>query len=309
MPSATPRTRVLGLAILALSVASLGVSLPVMARQIRAQNADADLPFFGIRSPDPASLPFVEGVARFNWGLSGGTAPVTLTLVDRDASPALRIDYRDESRLVPITGPVDARLPGLARFRDGQIKLEVISEQRPRLAASESDAPVKSAPDRLVLVARIERDIDPDKDPSSMAGVVDRKAWRYDITEFVPLGAASDRAMIVHEIGYAELPEHERTWQYAAALSVTPPTKLPKMKDPMGSNQGLAAVTWPLPVAGVGGLLFVLGTMVFAGSFVKTPGPAAGSGGASGGASGGDSGGASGGAVRKEKSPSRPANA
>lgn len=294
MSRTTPRARMLGLAILGASALALGVSLPVMARQIRAQNADADLPFYGMRSPDPAALPFVDDAATFVWGVNAGTAPVTMTLTEQGGSPFLRADYRGESRLVPITGPIDTRLPGLARFRDGQIRLEIITEQRPRLAATDRDASIKSALDRLVLAARIERDIDPEKDPSTMAGIVDRKAWRYEIVEFVPLGVESDRAMIVHEIGYADLPDFERTWQYAAALAVTPPTKLPKPKDPMGSNRGLDAVTWPLPVAGVGGLLFVLGTMVFAGSFVKRPEGSKTRPGV---------------AAREEKAPSRPANA
>lgn len=296
MSRPTPRARILGLAILALAAITLGVSLPAMARQIRAQNADADLPFFGMRSPDPAAIPFVNDAATFVWGVNAGTAPVTLTLVDREGAPFLRADYRGESHLVAVTGTVDTRLPGLARFRENQIKLEVITEQRPRLAATDRDAPTKTAPDRLVLAARIEREVDLAKDASPMAGVVDRKSWRYELVEFVPLGVESDRAMIVHEIAYADMPEHERTWQYAAALAVTPPTKLPKLKEPMGSNRGLDGVTWPFPLAGAGGLLLVIGVMVFGSSFVKRPADS-------------DPRPDAGARAREEKAPSRPANA
>jgi hypothetical protein len=110
-----------------------------------------------------------------------------------------------------------------------------------------------------------------------MAGLVDRKAWRYEILEFAPVGVETDGPMIrVHEIPYDELPELERTWQYAAALNVTPPLKFPKLKDPMKSNRGLNGVTWPFPVAGSAILVGSLGLIVLSGSFVRRkPAPTA----------------------------------
>src|SRR5690606_24306115 len=114
-------------------------------------NAGKDLPFFGTRSPAPDALPFVDGVAVFAWGVGRGTAPVTMTLADEGRS--LVVDYRGESHAVPITGAIDERLPGFARFRDGQLKLVVISEDRP-FRGADAEAPSTPKPlDRLILAA------------------------------------------------------------------------------------------------------------------------------------------------------------
>lgn len=264
MPSTA---RVLGAALMLASVGALAVSIPAMARQIRAENANADLPFFGTRSPAYEDLPFIEGKAVFEWGVGMGREPLVL-IVD-DANQRLVAEYRGESRSVPITGLVDPRLPGFARFRDGQIRLVVISEERPR---REKDDSLSSEPvhaDRLILAARVERDVREGEDPSEMAGMVDRKAWRYDLLEFAPPGIDPEGAVIsAQEISYADLPEWERTWQYAAALVVTPTLKFPKLKDPKGSNRGLDGVTWPFPVAASAILVGSVGLIVFAGSFV-----------------------------------------
>lgn len=269
--------RILGAAMILASVGALAVSIPAMARQIRASNAGRDLPFFGTRSPPPDALPFVDGVAVFAWGVGRGTAPVAMTLADEGRT--LDVEYRGESRAVPITGAIDERLPGFARFRDGQLKLVVISEERPG-APGAPDAPAASgAPsdeardadplDRLILAVRVEREVRPDEDPSEMAGVVDRKAWRYEFLEFAPVGVETGGPMIrVHEIAYADLPEWERTWQYAAALNVTPPLRFPKLKDPMSSNRGLNGVTWPFPVAALAVLGAAAGFAVLGGTFV-----------------------------------------
>jgi hypothetical protein len=260
-------SRIVGATLLLASVAALAVAIPTMTRQIRAENAGQDLPFYGMRSPAPMALPFVDGKATFAWGMGDGTAPVTMTL--DEAASKLNVEYRGETHAVPMTGAIDPRLPGFARFRDSQLQLVVISEERPaRSAEGLESEPV--SPDRLVLAARIERDLRPDEDPSEMAGLVDRKAWRYEILEFVPVGDDAQGPKIrIHEIPYAELPELERTWQYAAALNVTPPLKFPKLKDPMKSNRGLNGVTWPFPVAGLAILAGALGVIVLSGSFVR----------------------------------------
>jgi hypothetical protein len=266
-----PRTaRVLGAALILASVGALAISIPAMARQIRASNASVDLPFFGTRSPAYEELPFIDGKAVFSWGVGRGQAPVAVTL--DEANERILVDYRGETRAVPVTGMVDERLPGFARFRDGQIRLVAISEERPRRMSDESltSEPVRT--DRLVLAARVERDLREGEDPSEMAGMVDRKSWRYELLEFAPPGVDTDAPMIsVQEIAYDDLPEWERTWQYAAALVVTPSLKFPKLKDPMASNRGLDGVTWPFPVAGSAILAGSLGLILFGGSFVKRP--------------------------------------
>lgn len=262
--------RVLGAALTLASVGALAISIPAMARQIRASNADVDLPFFGTRSPAYDELPFIDGKAVFSWGVGKGQAPVSITLDDPNGQ--IIVEYRDETRAVPVTGMIDERLPGFARFRDGQIRLVVISEERPRRAPDDSltSEPVRT--DRLVLAARVERDVREGEDPSEMAGMVDRKSWRYELLEFAPPGVETEGPMIaVQEIAYADLPEWERTWQYAASLVVTPSLKFPKLKDPMSSNRGLDGVTWPFPVAGSAMLAGALGMILFAGSFVKRP--------------------------------------
>ncbi len=268
-------SRIVGVALILASVAALAVAVPAMARQIRASNAGQDLPFFGMRSPSPTALPFVEGKASFVWGMGQGTAPVTMTINEDDSR--LDVEYRGESRSIPMTGMIDPRLPGFARFRDNQITLVLISEERPARTPEGLESE-PAAPDRLVLAARIERDLRPDEDPSQMAGLVDRKAWRYELLEFVPMGDESAGPSIrVHEIPYADLPELERTWQYAAALNVTPPLKFPKLKDPMQSNRGLDGVSWPFPLAGSAVLAGALGVIVLSGSFVRRkPGSSAG---------------------------------
>lgn len=263
-----PRARAIGLLLVALSAVALVISLPAMARQIRAHNADRDLPFYGMRSPRPDAIPFVDGKAAFTWGVGAGEAAVNVTL--DDANNRLLVEYRGETGSVPITGVVDERLPGFARFRDNQIRLVVLSEERPARKADGELTSEPASPDRLVLAARIEREVREGEDPSEMAGIVDRKAWRYQILEFTPVGVEppDGRMIRTHEFTYADLPEMERTWQYAAALNVTPALKLPKLKDPMGSNRGLDGVGWPFPAAATALLVGVVGVAMVGGSFV-----------------------------------------
>lgn len=264
----------IGVSLSLTGVLGLAVALAGMAGRLRQHNRDADFPRwkFADAAVNPEILYAGEKIT-----ISDGTAS--------EGAAEVRVTYRGETLGIPIGGRNQDKLPGLLRYSDW-LQIFEMQETRGRgLAGHDADAR-----SRLVLVARQKA---PGENDDKF---VNRRAWVYDVVEFRLPGDASPAPEALPEpakdaraeragaaplarfvatdafarwtVNFSALPNYERTWQYAAALAVTPRLSYPRNKF---TDDGMTAMTWTWPAAGVSGLALVVGLIVTAGSFVRPP--------------------------------------
>lgn len=274
MPSARPRlTLVSGLALMALSLAGLVVSIPAMADRLshRPELRDRPLAWF----EDPVTID------RFTFR----GEPVAIETRERDESgaaldpPIVVVTWRGQEAHFPVGGRDDPRLPGLLRHEDwfkimtmAQAKAPSSDEVR-RMIAEGRTRP------RLIAAARYPAE---GYDPGSW-GLVRRREWRYRFVEFLADGPA-ESSIRSWETTYADLEravapgpydkpvelsradEAEKLWQHGAMLQVTP-AMLYRARDKQ-VQQGIHAMGWTWPVGGASMLGLAAGAALVAASRV-----------------------------------------
>lgn len=266
--------RRIGLGLALAGAALLALTLPTMSRRLRAHNERASFQRYAFQQINDERFEFMgePGSVRLvnAEGASGGAQGV-------------EIAWRGETLRIASSGRSEARLPGLLKVDDW---LKVL--QMRELERGEAGVAPRDSGTRIIVVARR---------PASGADdakYVDRKGWVYDLVELrrsgaseapAPLpspgtergGGRKERAPLVNEfnqteafarwtVNFAALPEYERTWQYAAALAVTPRLSYPRNKF---TDDGLAAMGWTWPAAGVGVLGVVCGAVILGASTVR----------------------------------------
>lgn len=239
-----PGSRAIGLAIVVLSSAALAFSLWRMAIRLDSYNAAAAHPLYDILQISDMGLTY-EG------------HPVELTIDDASAPPRLQISYRGGSASLPLDGRTNDLLPPPVRW-DAFLRILRIERYTP--------GPEAARDVRIVIAHRAEPE-----------GQVDRKAWAYTILELVPPDEAGG-PIVEHAFRFGRprseepdpqnpvLTDLQGDWRYAAALEVTPTLQRPKNTF---AGEGIVAMDWTWPAAGVSVLALTLGIAVLASSFVQ----------------------------------------
>lgn len=273
------------LLLIAASVVALGVALPSMALAIREHNRSAQFDRFAFQRIQDDAFEYMN-------------LPVRVSVIEAvGAEPAsVSVAWRDETLLIPLSGKDESRLPGLLRF-ESWLRVYQVRTLPPGVHPSDAVLSPASPDDtRMIFVAR-------HPSPGGDEKYVDRKAWTYEMIELRRSDATRDAealpapmptargtppeatfeatgAFARWTLNFAALPSYERTWQYQAALDVTPSLAFPRNKF---RGDGMSSVGWTWPVAGLGVLGLLAGLMRLASCFVKRdtaggPGDASGGG-------------------------------
>ncbi len=254
------------------SLVALGVSLPSMALSIREHNRTAQFDRFAFQRIQDDAFEYMGEPVRVRVAAGEGES----------GAGVIEVVWRGETAKIALSGKDEDRLPGLLRFESWLRVYQV----RTLPAGVDPSAAVLSpaTPDdtRMVFVAR-------HPSPGGDAKYVDRKAWTYELLELrrldatrepepLPKPAPTTRgtspeatfdvtgAFTRWTFNFAALPSYERTWQYQAALDVTPSLAYPKNKF---RGDGMSSVGWTWPLAGLGMLGLLAGVIRLASCFVE----------------------------------------
>ncbi len=260
-----PSSRLIAVILIALSLAGLGVSVPMMASKLGKR--DNHLVFFG------------KPIADNEFGYHG--EPVEIATVDAPAEGGgtrrmLEIRWRGAVDSTPIVDGMreDDRLPGLLRHSEW---LRVLTYAE----GAKTDADIAAGVDagtitpHLIVAMRSP----PEGFDGGSWGSVRRREWVYRFVELLPPGSGADAAgpFKVTVSTYAEIeklgdPVFRREqgregdfWQYAAMEQVTPATLFRARNRNMNDAMGSMGWTWPAAGTSVMGLIAGIGVLILGG--------------------------------------------
>lgn len=252
------------------SLVALGVALPSMAMSIREHNRTSRFDRFAFQRIQDAEFEYMG-------------EPVRVTVGEAEqGARAVEVSWRGETAKIALSGKDEDRLPELLRF-ESWLRAYQVRTLPPGVEPSRAVLEPATPDDtRLIFVAR-------HPSPGGDEKYVDRKAWTYEVIELrrsdatreaepLPKPAPTKRgtapegtfdlsdAFARWTFNFAALPSYERTWQYQAALDVTPSLAYPRNKF---RGDGMSSVGWTWPLAGVGMLGLLAGVIRLASCFVE----------------------------------------
>lgn len=205
------------------------------------------------------------------------------TVESADAPKHVEVDWRGNTVSFDIGGRDDPRLPKLLRHEDW-FKLLPMAEERANNQDEVVDKLITGqTKPRLIIAARYPAE----GFNSGSWGLVRRRDWRYRFVELLVDGPA-EQSVVNHETTYREierivapgprdapvegLTDEQRAdyaWQYNAMLQVTP-SPLYRAKDKV-VEQGMRAMGWTWPAAGIATMGLVIGVVLTLASRVGRP--------------------------------------
>lgn len=211
---------------------------------------------------------------------AAGKFPVGVT-------PALVVSWRGQEIRFPFGGRYDPRLPGMLKHEDWFKILPMVESDAGGHREIVDAMAAGTLRPRLIAAARYPAE----GYDSGSWGLVRRREWKYAFAEFLPDGPA-DSSIKRWDTTYKEIERvaapgphdkpvegltdeqrRERLWQYDAMIQVTPPT-LFRAKDKV-VQEGMAAMSWTWPVAGVSVLGIIAGGVMAGSAGVRRPVPRA----------------------------------
>jgi len=237
--------RIVGLSLVAVSVLGLIVSVPAMASRLAERAAKGPRAQWYVQRLFDESFSFAGEIVEFE-------------NVDSPQGPMLSVRWGDDVQTIPVTGVQDERLPELLRHDDWLRTLQMVHAE----GGEDPDELIEQGEGdyKLVVVAR---SVEPGFDPGA------KGAWRYIFLEMKP-GADE---MVRSQSTFKAL--EPGTWQYAAAMQVTPRQALAPTagaprppKAPEGEG-GFEPLGWTWTVAGFSLFFLTIGATLFAASFVS----------------------------------------
>jgi len=269
-PKAPRRPRPIPLAVAAVSLCVLSVSVFLLATRVRAYNESAIHSVFAFIEVSNPEFTFWDRPVKL------------LDDADPDGDPTVRVVYGDDELALPVTVLTRQKIPGFFNRHADWLRM-VFFADRSGLSMEEFEQAVadETVPLRLVVVTRTPFGADPVKDGlfgleqerNESTADVRRDRWLFDFYELNPEGGFTvhqplrfpeSGASLLRRQNQAKLagepiPQRqagelqERTWQYGAALKV-----MPRAPAITFENQALRAAGWTLPVssASVLGLVF-----------------------------------------------------
>lgn len=218
------------------------------------------------RATDPVELHYFIQVESASFDYLGAT--VRIDTVDRNGRAMVAAAFGNVTEYLSVLGKDIPGLGPLDRHRDW-LRLLLLAGTGGEFADPAELLARGGEGSKLVLVARGGA---PGLDPGTW-GSAHYKDWVYDFIVFEPTGNLTRFSRT-----YRELSQIQHSWEFAAAMNVTPSLHTPAMRSssPISyPNYGpvrnaLNSMGWTWPVAGVSVLAGTAGLMLFGASFVKS---------------------------------------
>ena len=272
----SPRTaRVVGLAMVIVSMGALGASVVRLGRNLADRNIKV--------------VRFVGSIPGEFFTFQGHEGSVErLAPAQTGDDPVLRIHWRGRSVDYPVPFPDEASAEGLAKYGEWfQIMLLVDGEDdepalREKWKTDEHGVPL-TVP-RLVVAGRYPAD----GFNRGSWGLVRRQEWQYHITQLRPDGPDADaidsHTMSYEQLDALELPgkytkkqyilpdakRREKLWMYYAMQHVTPPAQYRGRNK--ASDDVVRVMGWAWPAATIATLGMVAGIAMFSSASVRRRG-------------------------------------
>lgn len=251
-----------------LSVVTLGFSGYALAKRIGAFNENRDAPMFA----------YIQ-VAKTDFDFYGHHASISEATID--GTDYIRVVYDDEELLLPVEIPPVQPLPTLYERHQDWFGVLLFADRADMSMQAFMDGVETGAVDaRIVVATRSPFGAEPAKEKrfdsiehekDRMWGESRRDLWLFSFYEFMPDGTITvhqplrfpeSGASLLRRQNYAKLrgeaiPDREPgelreyTWQYGAALKLSPRPPAITME-----NQALRNAGWTLPVAAGSILVF-----------------------------------------------------
>lgn len=225
--------RRIAVAVAVLSGIGLCASVGVMAQRVSLHNERERKVYF-----------FKEIVKK---DFEFGGRPIHISDIDPGtANWHLNVAYGPENVRLAVTVPGNPHLPDLAAHNDWMRVLLFAEAKKMTAATLQSKIEAGDVPARLAIVTRTPT---PGAEKGSWQEVW-RSGWGYDFYEFEPDGSIKHERFTFptgkpnRDPKAGQLPAD--TWQYQAAMAVTPQTQRPNSRFTM---DGLNAAGWTLPIA------------------------------------------------------------
>ncbi len=258
-----------------LSLCTLIFSSYTLAQRINAFNSDRAAPLFSFRDVQEDAFLF-QG------------HPFTIKEVTIDDKPYVRVTYAEDILLLPVTVPPKQPLPTVFDRQREWLSIMIMAD-RAGLTLDEMEAKIDSGEitPRLILATRTPFGAEPAKEKrfdsiehekNEAWGEVRRDLWEFDFYEMNPDGTITvhdpkrfpeSGKSLARRQNYAKLkgqpipqrdPEDlvEYSWQYGAAIKLTPRPPAITME-----NQALRNAGWSLPTAAAS-ILTLIASIFFA---------------------------------------------
>lgn len=272
-PTKEPRTILWIIA--GLSVCTLLFSSYTLAKRINSFNSDRDAPLFSFRDVQEDAFLFMDH-------------PFRIKEVTIDDQPFVQVVYANDELLLPVTVPPKQPLPTLFDRQREWLSIMIMAD-RAGITLDEMEQKIDSGEiiPRLILATRTPFGADPAKEKrfdsiehekNETWGEVRRDLWEFDFYEMNPDGTITvhdpkrfpeSGKSLARRQNYAKLKgepiptrDHadliEYTWQYGAAIKLTPRPPAITME-----NQALRNAGWSLPTAATS-ILTLIASVFFA---------------------------------------------
>lgn len=222
-----------------------------------------------LRERDPVELHFFIPLDAARFTHLG--REVSVETLETPAGPMVEVRWGDSSERLPVAGRDVPGLGPIVRHNDW-LRVMLLAGEADRATADPLRLLAEGGDgSRLVIAARSGA---PGLDPETW-GSAHYKDWVYTIITFDRAGGI-ERA----ERTYRELSRRPHSWEFAAAMNVTPALHTPAMRSssPMSYpnyapvREAMNSMGWTWPVAGVSVLALAAGSMMIGASFVSRRG-------------------------------------
>ena len=247
---------------------SIGVALLVISSGVFVASVwSMSQKLVAFRKQDPIALHYFIPLDAAEFDYLG--EPVRFETTQRSGLPVVVAHYEGESQIVEVVGQDVPGLGPLARHQDWMRVLLLAGDAGktadPKTILRDGDG---GAGAKLVMVSR---GGSPGFDTQTW-GSARYKEWVYEFIVFEP-GAGMKRFSKT----YRELSQAPHSWQFEAAMNVTPSLHTPAMRSssPISYpnygpvNKALTSMGWTWPVSGVSMLGAMIGGLMLAGSIVQ----------------------------------------
>tara|TARA_R110002096_G_scaffold173781_5_gene348477 strand:+ start:121805 stop:122677 length:873 start_codon:yes stop_codon:yes gene_type:complete len=258
-----------------LSLITLIFSSFALAKRINAFNTERDAPLFSFRDVQEDAFLFMNN-------------PFTIKEITIDDQPFVQVDYGQDELLLPVVIPPKQPLPTVFDRQREWLSIMILAD-RAGMTLDEMKSKIDSGEivPRLILATRTPFGFEPAKEKrfdsieiehNEAWGEARRDLWRFDFYEMNPDGTITAHnpkrfpesgKSLQRRQNYAKLkgepiPERdtedliEYSWQYGAAIKLTPRPPAITME-----NQALRNAGWSLPTAATS-ILVLLASVFFA---------------------------------------------